>query len=435
MTGSRSLFQELRTIGLVGVGVIVTFFVFGVAWASMAPMAGAVVAGGQVTLANSHVTVQHLEGGILSVVKVREGDVVEPGQVLFEFQQVRTNAKLQELTNRVKTLASVEARLVAERDGAPGIDFRHPLLKNLDDREVLEIRRQQRHQLEVRRASGSTRKEILAFRITQIEEQIKGKLTQLDSVNRQLSLNRKELGSMQRLVNQGMATLTSLYSLQRSEASLMADRGELLATIAQAREKIGETRLQIMNLDAALQEEIGSQLTDIHAQRVGAEKLLADAEDQMRRTVVTSPIRGTIMNLEFTASNTVVRPGDTLAQIIPLDDQLLVEAQLATQDIDDVRVGQSARIVFSAFATRHLQRVDATVTRVSADALVDERSGTQYFGITVTVDPDSLAEAGLANELSPGMPAEVFVTTTERTLLDYLLQPVQDVLSRAFRES
>lgn len=430
----RSLSRFIRNYILAGLAIIFLFFVLGAGWASKAPLGGAVLASGTIKLASRTATVQHLEGGILQAVHVAEGDVVDVGDLLFEIANVKTTARLEELRNRIRTLAATEARLIAENTGAESIEFSHDSLQETSDDDVALLLSQQRKQFINRQNNAQIKREILRARITQVVQQIQGKRSELKNTQEQIYLNAEELRAMEKLFEKRMVSRSAVHKVRAVTAELRAAEGSLLAEIANAMEKIGETKLQIVNLETDKIEKNSAQLTEIQAQRIGLEKQYREAEDQLARTRITSPVQGTVLELAYGRSGSVIRPGEPLMQIVPLDGQLLIEASVSPYDIDDVHVGQQAQVLFSAFAQRHSQKVDATVQHVSADALVEQKSGNRFFKMDLAVDADSLSQAGLADALYPGMPAEAFIKTQERTLLEYLIEPFRDTLTRAFRE-
>jgi HlyD family type I secretion membrane fusion protein len=222
--------------------------------------------------------------------------------------------------------------------------------------------------------------------------------------------------------------------LKRSEAELLGTEGDLLAQIAGAREAIGEAKLKIANLKIERLEQVDQELSETQANRVEVEKQIQESLDRLSRTAIVAPTDGTVMDLRFKTPGGVIRAGDPVLDIVPDHDELVIEARVAPQDIDTVHAGQSAYVMFPSFPQRSLHRIAGDVTQVSPDAFHDEKTGQSYFSARVKVDPAVLATEAPEIRLSPGLPAEVYIRTVERTLLEYLAQPILQVAERTFRE-
>ncbi|MFQ5972513.1 MAG: HlyD family type I secretion periplasmic adaptor subunit, partial [Alphaproteobacteria bacterium] len=245
----------------------------------------------------------------------------------------------------------------------------------------------------------------------------------------------EEIAGVNDLFEKGLERKPRLLTLQRTEAELLGTEGELEARIARAQEAIGETELQIVNLKIERLEEIDTRLSEVLGQRAELEEQMRASLDRLRRTDIRAPVAGTVIDLRYKTTGGVIGPGEPILDLVPLEGDLVIEARVRTNDIDDVHAGQNAHIVFSSFAQRNLKRVEGEVQRVSPDTLEDERTGERYYTARLTVDRQHLRDVAPEIELSPGMPAEVFIATQERTLLEYLLQPFLETLERAFRES
>jgi HlyD family secretion protein len=429
------LLHDLRAPIIAGLVVLFVIFAVGGGWAAVAPLAGAAIAPGVISPEGSRQTVQHLEGGIIREILVRDSDVVVEGQALVVLEGVGARAEVGRLEERLRTLAAQEARLRAERNGAEEIRFDHAILADASAPAVVAVRTAQLNFFQTRRAAEANREAIQGQRIDQLERQITGLQRQLVSNRRQRELIQEETTDVDQLYRQGLERKARLLALQREDAALLGAAGELEAQIAQAEEAIGETRLEIMDIRIQRIEEIDEQFADVQMQRGEAEEELAAADDTLRRTEITAPIAGTVLDLRFTTTGGVIGPGEPVLDLVPLADELIIDAQVRPTDVDDVAAGQSAHVMFPSLPQRQLLRIAGEVESVSADALTDEHSGETYYRAKVTVDRGDLALAPPGVELVPGMPAEVFIATTERTLLSYLLQPIQEILARTFRES
>ena len=271
-------------------------------------------------------------------------------------------------------------------------------------------------------------------RTVQLEKQIEGFVRQLQSIKRQFALIGEEVADVNELLQKGLARKQRLLALQRTEAQLEGSEGELVARIARTKEASGETKLQIVNMQIGRREEIDQRLAQVRGERAALEEQIRASLDRLRRTEIRAPVAGTVLSLRYKTTGGVIRPGDPILDLVPLEGELVIEARVSTNDIDNVRSDQSAYIVFSSFAQRNLKRISGRVDRVSPDTLEDDRSGERYYAVRVTVDRLRLHEIAPEIELAPGMPAEVFIETGERTMLEYLMQPFLQSVERAFRE-
>lgn len=431
----KTLGRELVGTGFFGLAVIGIFVVGGIIWSMNAPLAGAVIANGVIGFESKRKTIQHLEGGIIEEILVREGDHVAAGETILVIDDTATRARAEELGSRIRALAGEEARLHAERSQQESITFNHALLRDRDDPEIAAILEQQRSHFAARRDNLETRRQILAKRIDQLNKQKDGLGVQLRGVRTQLKLIREEAAIVEELVAKGYGRKPRLLALQRTEAELVSQNGNLIASIAQVEEAMGETEIQIASLDTNRMEEVDSRLTQVQAQRVSAEKLYQETVDRLARTRVISPIEGVVLDIRFKTVGGVVRPGEPILDIVPARDELIINARIQPTDIDEVSTGSQATVMFSAFQRRYLKRIDGEVIHVSPDAFQDEATGARYYLADIRIDRKQLLDVAPELELAAGMPVEIFITTTERTLADYLIQPIRRSFERAFLES
>jgi len=427
--------RDLRGSLIFGLVVIVGLIGGGVFWAAQAPLSGAVIANGVIGFEGERKTVQHLEGGIIKQILVKEGDRVDIGTALVVLDDTIAEARVEELRNRIRTLAAEEARLRSERAGKPAIDFDHPMLQAVDDPEITEIRQQQQSHFEARANNMRTKREILNKRVSQIEKQTVGLQRQLEGTRAQLRLVQEEAAVVRKMVAQGHERKPRLLAIMRAEAQLVAAEGNLFASVARNEEAIGETRIRTSNLQTAMLEQIDAKMTDVKSERLSAEKLYRETTDRLGRTRVTSPVAGVVLDIRFKNLGGVVRPGEPILDIAPARDELIVNARIRPTDIDEVSEGSPATVMFVAFQQRHLKRVNGKVVHVSADAFEDKSTGARYFAVDVRIDRRHLAEVAPDLVLAAGMPADVFITTADRTLASYLIQPIMRTFDRAFRES
>ena len=426
--------KDLRGTGRFGLAIVALFFVVGGGWAATMPLSGATIASGVVSPEGSRRTVQHLEGGIIGEIRVREGDAVRKGDILFVLKDMAAQATVDTLASRLANLAAKEARLQAERSDAETIRWDHPALADRVNANITLAIDQQVNELLTRRASDASRKAILGQQVAQLEDQISGYEKQLESIRRQNALIAEELRDVEGLYRQGYERKARVLALQRAEAEMLGTEGDLLSRVAAAREAIGEARLKIANLKIERLEQVDQELTEVQASRIEVEKQIQESLDRLSRTAIVAPADGIIMDLRFKTPGGVIRAGEPVVDIVPDHDELIIEARVAPRDIDTVHAGQAAYVMFPSFPQRTMHRIAGDVTYVSADAFHDERAGQSYFSARVKVDPAVLAAEAPGIRLSPGMPAEVYIRTVERTLLEYLAQPVLQVAERTFRE-
>lgn len=436
VSGPTPLLGELRRSIVAGALVIGLglggFFL----WAAAAPLAGAAIARGVISPDGSRRTVQHLEGGIIQRILVEDGSAVQAGDPLIVLEDVQARTGHDVLRTRFHTLAAAQARLLAEQAGATDIRFPDWLIETTgEDATALEAMVAQRQLFRTRGQGLADRRGILAQRIAQLREEIAGLEAQIVADGRQITLIAEEIEGLDQLYRKGLTPKTRLLALQRAQSDIEGDRAERRARIARAHQAIGETELQIIAQGTALLDQANEELSRVQAELAEVEQRLAASRDVLARTLIKAPAAGTVVELRFHTPGGVIRPGEPVLDIVPDDEELLVDARLSPLDIDVVAAGLPAQIILPAFKQRHLPRIEGRVRRISADAIVDPHSGERYFEARIEIDPAQLVALEPAVELSAGMPAEVYITIAERTMLDYLLQPVFDSLRRAFRES
>jgi HlyD family secretion protein len=423
----------IRRPVLAGYLILALFFGGLGSWAALAPLSSAAVAPGTVRVESHRKTVQHLEGGIIAELEVGEGDRVARDQVLIRLDPTQAKARYEAVHNRYQSLKATEARLVAEREGQVRVRFPKELIIDRDDPRVAEILAGQEQVFDTRRRSFAGRSKILQQQVEQLRSQIGGLEAQVASEVRQIELIAEETADVRGLYRKGLERKARLLALEREAALLEGSRAQHLAEIARAGQAIGETQLQIFNLTDRLAAEIASELSDVQAQLVDTEEELDAAQDVLRRQDVRAPIAGTVVNLRLFTPGGVIEPSKPILDIVPRDDELLIEAEVRPLDIDVVKPGLEAQVRLTAFKQRSTPTLAGHVRHVSADHFVDERTGATHYKAEVRIDADAQARLdGL--ELYPGMPAEVLIMTGKRTPWDFLITPVKDSFARAFRE-
>ena len=416
-------------IGVVIVGIF--FGGFG-AWAALAPFASAVVAPAFVRVESNKKTIQHLEGGIVREINVKDGARVERGEVLLRLDDTLSRSAHEVLLSQFDGLRAQEARLLAERDSSE-IEFPADLLQRQDKHEVRKILDGERGQFRVRRASLDGQISILQQRVAQTREQITGTEAQLASQKRQLVLISDELKDTRQLYKGGNTTLIRVRQLERAEAALEGQGGEYIATLGKLKEQIGEAERQIIQIANDQQAAIAKDLREVQTRIADVIPRLQATKSTLDRTEITASDAGFVVGLSTFTIGGVVRPGDPLLQIVPDRDLLVLEAQVRVEDIDQLRPGLEAVVHLTAFRDRVTPIVQGVVTRVSADRLTDQRTGNPYYLIEVTIKLDELSSER-RKSLYPGMPAQVVVPFGERSALDYLIRPLGNSMIQVFRE-
>lgn len=435
MGSAGSAMASMRRPTSYGLLFILVFFALGGAWAALAPLTSAIIAPGVVSPDGNRRTVQHLEGGIIQDIRVREGTVVAQGDVLLVLANISPLARADSSRGRLQALLATEARLTAERLNAPAIAFDHAELSDVNDPAVAKVIQLETNQFEARRTNMENRIGVLQQRKGQLEQQIDGLKIQFAATLKQSDLIDLEIADVQQLLNQGLERRPRLLALQRAKADLQGTAGNLTARIAEAQEALGEADLQVLSMRSDRAEEVEAELSAIGAERAQIEQLLKQDQDQLARTEITAPISGTVLDLRFQTIGGVILPGEPVVDIVPADEELLIDARVSPADIDQVSPDLTAQVIFPSFPQRNMPRLTGTVRTVGADALEDPRDGQRYYSVRIGIDKDQFSGLDAEIVLKPGMPAEGYIATGERTFLTYLIRPFIDTVRRSFRES
>lgn len=402
-------------------------------WAATTELAGALIAQGSIVVDSNVKKVQHPTGGIVGKLFVRDGDHVKAGQVLVRLDETVMRANLAIVTKGLDQLMARKARLEAERDGASVITFPPDLLAQRDNPDAQQAVESERKLFELRRKARLGQKAQLNQRIEQLQQEVSGIEAQQAAKMEEIKLIQNELAGVRKLYAKNLVQINRLTQLEREAARLAGERAQLISQAAQSKGKIAEIRLQIIQIDQDLSSEVAKELRDIDAKIGEYVERKVTAEDHLRRTDIRAPQTGTVFQSTVHTVGGVITAGEPIMLIVPDADKLEVEAKVRPQDIDQVRIGQSAVLRFSAFDIRTTPEINGTVTRVSADTTTDQRTGQNYYTIRIALPLD--AEQQLGNiKLLPGMPVEAFVQTGERTVISYLMKPLHDQFMRAFRE-
>jgi HlyD family secretion protein len=425
--------QSIRRHMLAGILVVLVLGVGVGGWAATAELSGAVITEGTVVV-DSHVkTVQHPTGGVVGKVNVRDGDRVKAGEVLVQLDGTATRANLAIVTRGLDELIARKSRLEAERDGRDVIVFPPELMARISDPTVANATQNERRLFELRRTSRLGQKAQLQQRIAQLQDEITGLAAQQAAKSKEIDLIGKELEGVRDLYRQKLVPLSKQTALERDAARLDGERGQLIAAVAQAKGKIIETRLQIIQIDQDLASEVAKDLRDVDAKMDELVERRVTAEDQLKRLDIRAPQDGIVLESKVHTVDGVVTAGEPIMLIVPESDTLRVEAKVNPRDIDRLYIGQIASLRFTSFDVRTTPEIDGTVTQISADTTTDQRTGTSYYTVRIALASDQIKRLG-AVKLIPGMPVEAFIQTGDRTLISYLTKPLYDQLMRAFRE-
>ncbi|HYD55999.1 MAG TPA: HlyD family type I secretion periplasmic adaptor subunit [Burkholderiales bacterium] len=431
---ARTLDQALdaRPVWRSGVAVIVLATAAVSAWATLAPLTGAIIAPGFVKVDLNRKIVQHLEGGTVRAIRVRDGDRVAQGQELVLLDDVRIDAQLDLLRTQLDGERVKAARLEAERAYATRPAFPPEILKRKDDPKTAEILGRETTLFRARRDALETQIAVLRRQIQETVGEIAALTEQLDAEARALKLQKEELAANQRLLEQGYVQKTRVLTLQRAVAEYEARHGEHRAELAKARQRTQELELRILSMRNQYAQSAADELKESSARIFDLEERIRPSRDASERQRITAPIAGEVVGLRVFTAGSVVGPRDVLMEIVPDEKRLIVEARIRPEDINHVRAGIAADVRLTAFQQRTTPLVEGTVSYVSGDRLVDPQTGAAYYTVNVDVPQQKLTEANL--RLQAGMPAEIFIRTDERTTLDYLLAPVTSYLRRSMRE-
>lgn len=439
-TSSVPILSAIRKPTLIGGVMLSVFVAIFFVWGGTAPLEGGANASGSISPEGSRRTVQHLEGGIIEDLVVREGDRVERGAILVRLRTTQAQASFAVLANQRALLMAQRARLQSEQANLDAIRFPESLTVEAEHNdEIGDILINQQELFLRRKELHENRQAIFSQRIGQLNAEIVGLREQIASQRIRLGYIDEEIEATQYLLERGLAPRPRLLALQREQASIQEQISANRAAIARAQQTIGEAEVQVLAGDSERLDNIINEINSVQAELSEVNERLLASGDILERTSIRAPISGTIANMRIRTESGVIRPGDAIMDIVPADEALIIEARLSPIDIDLVSIGQTAAVHLPALPQKNLPRIFGSVIYVSADTLTSEDDGAPYFLIRVRVDIDDLdmlsERIGENLRLSAGMPAEVLLVTGERTMLEYILQPLRNSLRNALRES
>jgi HlyD family secretion protein len=429
-SSAQSTLVGYQIAGFLGLSVLVG--VLG-AWAVFASIQGAVIAPG-VTVVESYLKrIQHRDGGIVAEIAVKEGDRVEAGQVLVRLDETDTRAELGILQSTLDEFEAKRARLIAERDQRTEIVFPKELQDRTSDQRISDLIAGQTKLFTTQKAALEGRIEQLSERIGQLTQEITGLTAQYESKREQTTLVREELDNLKALLKQGLVQANRVFALDRERARLEGEEGELIASIASAKGRISETKLQIIQIEDDARTKSLSDLRESEAGIAETLERLRSAKAKLARSEIRSPRPGVVHQLAVHTIGGIIAPGADIMAIVPDLDELVIDAHVRPEDIDQVNIGQMAQVRFPAFDQRTTPEVEGEVIQVAADLSRASEDTAPYYAVRLRLGPEQVKLLG-ANKLRPGMPAEAFIQTNERTPLSYFLQPLTDQIAHTFRE-
>jgi HlyD family secretion protein len=430
LKGAHRSIRRHLILGLAVVGVLAGGLG---GWASTQEISGALIAPGQIVVESSVKKVQHPTGGVVGELLAHDGDKVKAGDVVVRLDDTVTKANLAIVTKNLDAAMARAARLEAEQRGLDKISFPEQLTSRASDPDVAAVMASESKLFDVRVTGRAGQKSQLSERIAQLKEQIEGLAAQQRSKEQEIALVQQELTGVKELYDKHLVQISRLTTLERDAARLNGERAQFVAARAEAKGKISETELQIIQIDKDMLSEVSKDLRETNDKIGELIERKVTAEDQLRRVDIRAPQDGIVEQSTVHTVGGVITAGDTIMLIVPQTDDLQVEAKVNPQDIDKLQVGQKTLLRLSAFNQRTTPELNGVVSRVQPDVTTDQRTGQSYYTIRVSMPPEEIARLGDA-KLIPGMPVEAFVQTGDRTMMSYLMKPLHDQLMRAFRE-
>ncbi|MSP43922.1 MAG: HlyD family type I secretion periplasmic adaptor subunit [Alphaproteobacteria bacterium] len=429
---NEALVNTRRPLVIGGLIIAVTFFGFGL-WAAIAPLDSAAIAPGFLTVQSNRRTIQHLEGGIIKEIFAKDGMQVKAGDVLIRLDDTRARAQADILLADLNSQLASEARLLAERDGLPAPVFPDELMQKQSNATISAILAGQRNVFDTRVNSLQGQKSILQQRVGQFEEQISGLRAQVTAKGTQARLIKEELKDLSGLLERGYVTKTRVLALKREEARLEGERAEHISAIARSEQGIGETKLQMFQLEKSRQEEIARELRDLQAKITELRERMVAANDMLRRIDIMAPVSGTVMDLAVHTAGGVIGPGVALMDIVPLNDLLVVEVHINPIDIDSIRPGNEVALRVNTVDSRRTPVITGVLETISADRTVDQRTGMFFYKGRVLIPAEQRERLG-GLTLHSGMQVEALINRGEQTALQYALKPLTEAFAKSFRE-
>ncbi|MGC3940761.1 HlyD family type I secretion periplasmic adaptor subunit [Roseobacter sp. EG26] len=428
--------QRWKATGPLLIGMAALMVLVGVlgVWSVQARIAGAVIASGMIQVESNRQVLQHPQGGVVGALLVKDGDVVSAGDVVLQFDDTQLRSELAIIEGQLFEILARKARLQAERDGLDGLPISDDLREEaVRDPAVQALIDGQARLFGARAASLEQSSEQIAEQIAQAENQILGATAQLAALETQEALIETELRDAQSLLEKGLAQASRVSALQREQARLLGEIGNVTANVAQLRGQIAALNIERIALTTRLREEAITTLRDLQFQEVELVQRRLSTKDTLSRMDLRAPVSGVIYGSRVFALQSVVSPAEPIMYIIPQDQPMVVSARVDPIHVDQVHVGQAATLRFAAFDQRLTPEITGRVTKLSADIFTDETTGMSYYQAELIPVQGEMEKLG-GQVLLPGMPVDAFIKTSERSPLSYLAKPLTDYFTKAFRE-
>jgi HlyD family secretion protein len=431
---TRHALRSARRHALLGASAL--FLLIGGAggWAATTRISGAVIAQGVIDVASHVKTVRHVTGGVVAELRVDDGAAVKAGEILIRLDDTLTRANLAIIDKSLDELIARKRRLEAERDGQPQIAFPQSLTSHAQDPDVAHLMNAERQLFQLRRIARDGQKDQLNEQLSQLHEQIQGFLGEAAATKHETELIRRELEGVGKLSKNKLVPISRYLALQREAAHLAGESNKLVASVAEAKGKMSETRLKIIQIDQDLRRDVAKDLRDTQAKLIELRQRKIAAEEQLKRTDIRAPQAGFVHELAVHAAGAVISPGEAIMQIVPEHDGLIVDVQVEPRDIDQIHVGQSASLRFPAFDLRTTPEINGTVAGISPDTIQDKKSDRRYYDVRIGLTSQEVARLG-HGQLVPGMPVEAFIEAQPRTVMSFFVKPFRDEIAKAFREN
>lgn len=423
-------FHAITRLGWIVIAILIGGFIL---WAFFANIESAAIAPGKIVVAGNRRVVQHFEGGIVAAINVKDGVIVKKGQVLIKIDDTQASAKFESEHGQLLRLLTDEARLVALINGDNTVTFPDIVLSVANTPQMKKVIENQQISFKAENLSKTSALKIYQQRVLEQEEQIKGATAQLTASDHQLKLVHEEVTALLQLAKEELVDRSRVLAMQREEQKLQGQHGEYLARIAEIKEKIGETQLLVIDEQNKLNKTWNQELREVREKLAQSEDREKAAKDIFVRTNIVAPIDGTVINMTENTLGGVVKSGETLMEIVPDHEELVVDAKINPLDIDVVHDGLKAKITMSALKTRTTPTLLGEVSYVSADAKIDEHTQGSYYEARIHINPSELAKLN-GQPLTPGMPVEVMIITGNRSPFEYFMDPVLRSFKHSFRE-
>jgi HlyD family secretion protein len=432
LSGKNPFHQSLRRHLIVGLAAVLVVggIVFG--WARLTEISGAVIAPGKLVVDSNVKKVQHPTGGVVGDLRVKDGDHVKKGDIVARLDETQARTNLAIVTKALDELAARQARDEAERDGADKVTFPAELLSRRSDPEVAQVVASEQRLFEIRQAARAGQKAQLLEQVDQLRQQIQGNVEQEQAKAKEIDWIQQELAGVRGLWKQNLVPFSRVTTLERDGARLEGERGALIASIAQARGRIAETQLKIIQIDEDLRTDVGKDLAEIRGKKSELVEKRVAAEDLLKRIDLIAPQDGKIFQRSVHTVGGVIQAGEVVMLVVPDSDVLIIEAKVQPTDVDQIHLGQKAVVRFSAFNRRTTPELNGEVIEIGADVTQDDKRNESYYSVRIQI-PDS--ELARMEGLRPvaGMPVEAFIETSPRTVMSYLVKPMLEQVDRTFR--